>query len=44
MVRKIYIGILVEKVLCRVNEGLTDDEYGSFGAGIRYVDQIFALK
>ena len=43
MVRKIYAGILVDRVL-RINMGLIDDEQGGFRAGRRITDQIFALK
>ena len=40
MVRKIYIGILVD----RVNEGLIDDKQGGSIAGRGCVDQTFTLK
>ena len=40
---KIYAGILVGRV-CRVTEGLTDDEQGGFRVGRKCIDQIFTLK
>ena len=40
VVRKIYIGILVD----RVNEGLIDDKQGGSIAGRGCVDQTFTLK
>ena len=43
VVVKIYAGILVDRV-CKVIEGLTDDEQGGFRAGKGCVDQIFTLK
>ena len=46
VVGKIYTGILLGKV-CRVTEGLIENEEGGFRSGKRgggYVDQIFPLK
>ena len=43
MIRKIYVGILVDRVH-KVTEGLIDDEQGKFRAGRGCVDQIFTLK
>ena len=43
VVVKIYAGIIVDRV-CKVTDGLIDDEQGGFRAGRRYVDQIFTLK
>ena len=43
MFGKIYVGILVDRVL-KVTEGLINDEEGGFRAGRGCVDQIFTLK
>ena len=43
VVGKIYAGILVDRV-CRVTEGLIDDEQGGFREGKGCVDQILTLK
>ena len=43
VVRKIYVGILVDKV-SKVAESLICDEQGEFRAGRECVDQIFTLK
>ena len=43
MVRKIYQGILVDKVP-RVTGGLIDDEQRGFRMGRGYIDQIFTLN
>ena len=43
VVGKIYAGILVDKV-CRVTEGLIEDEQGDFRSGRGCVDQIFILS
>ena len=43
LVEKIYMGILVDKVL-KVTDGLIDDEQGVFRPGSGRVDQIFTLK
>ena len=43
VVRKIYAGILVERVR-RVIEGLIGKEQGAFRSGRGCVDQIFTLK
>ena len=43
VVGKIYAWILVDSV-CRVNEGLIDDEQGDFRARKGCVDLIFTLK
>ena len=41
--KKIYAEILIDRI-CRVTEGLIDDEQGSFRAGRGCVDQNFTLK
>ena len=41
-VEKMCAGILVDRV-CKVTEGLIDDEQGGFRAGSCCVDQIFTL-
>ena len=43
MVRKIYVGILVDRVH-RVTGSLIDDEQGVFRMGRGCFDQIFTLK
>ena len=43
MVGKIYEGVLVNRV-CRVIEGLIDDEQGDFRAWKGCVDQIIKVK
>ena len=43
MVRKIYVGILVDRVR-RVTGGWIDDDQGGFRTGRGCVDQIFTLK
>ena len=43
MAGKIYARILLDRV-CKVTEGLIDDEQGDLRAGEGCVDQIFTLK
>ena len=43
MVRKIYVGILVDRV-CRMTKGLIDDGQRGFRSVSEYVDKIFRLK